>query len=105
MKVPYRPDFVRTKAHHSSSYYAASLAALVKLGKEKGDSFVGSNSAGNNAFFVRKDLMRAPLKELSAKEGYVQRGFRESKDAMGNLTLPSFEEEAKSIANLPVVEV
>jgi hypothetical protein len=103
--VPYDPGFARQKAHFSWSYYGASLAALVGLGKTKGYSFVGSNSAGNNAFFVRKDLLRAPLKELTAEEGYVQRAFREARDRDGKLTFPSFQEEAALIADLPLVEV
>jgi len=103
--VPYDPGFVRQKAHYSWSYYGASLAALVSLGKIKGYAFVGSNSAGNNAFFVRKDLLRAPLKELTAQEGYVQRAFREARDREGNLTFPSFKEEAALITGLPLVEV
>jgi hypothetical protein len=103
--VPYDPGFVRQKAHFSWSYYGASLAALVGLGKTKGYSFVGSNSAGNNAFFVRKNLLRAPLTELTAQEGYVQRAFREARDREGKLTFPSFQEEAALIAGLPLVEV
>jgi hypothetical protein len=103
--VPYDPGFVRQKAHYSWSYYGASLAALVGVGKAKGYSFVGSNSAGNNAFFVRKDLLHAPLKELTAQEGYVQRAFREARDLKGGLMFPTFEEEVVLIQGLPVVEV
>lgn len=103
--VPYDPGFQRKKAHHSMSYYGASLAALVSLGQEKGYAFVGSNSAGSNAFFVRTDLMRAPLRELTVAEGYVQRRFREARDAAGRQIFPSFNEEAALIAELPLVEV
>jgi hypothetical protein len=103
--VPYDPRFVRQKAHYSWSYYGASLAALVGLGKTKGYSFVGSNSAGNNAFFVRHELLKAPLRELTAAEGYVQRKFREARDPQGRLTFPTFEEEASLISNLPLVDV
>jgi hypothetical protein len=81
------------------------LAALVSLGKHKGYAFVGSNSAGNNAFFVRQDLMKAPLRVLSAAEGYVKRKFREARDQGGKLTFPNFEQEAELISGLPLVEV
>ena len=103
--VPYDPGFVRHKAHHSCAYYGASLAALVALGKRKGYAFVGSNSAGNNAFFVLRDLLVAPLRELTAAEGYVQRQFRETRDADGRLVFPSPEEEAALVGSLPLVEV
>ena len=103
--IPYDPAFERVKAHHSTAYYGASLAALVGLGRRKGYAFVGSNSAGNNAFFVRRDLLAPPLRELSAAEGYVVRGFRETRDAEGRLTFPSPQEEAALVNSLPLVEV
>ena len=103
--VPYDPGFVRHKAHHSCAYYGASLAALVALGARKGFAFVGSNRAGNNAFFVRRDLLAAPLRELTVAEGYVQRQFRETRDADGRLLFPTPEEEAALVGNLPLVEV
>ncbi len=103
--VPYDAAFQRAKAHHSHSYYGASLAALVALGKRKGLAFVGSNTAGNNAFFVREDLLRAPLRALTAAEGWVKRGFREARDVEGRLTFPSFEDEAAIVNALPLVEV
>lgn len=103
--VPYDPGFTRSRAHYSHSYYGASLAALAGLGKRKGYAFVGSNSAGNNAFFVRRDLLRSPLREITAREGYVRRGFREARDESGALTFPSFEEEAALVNALPLVEV
>lgn len=103
--VPYDPSFVRQKAHYSWSYYGASLAALVGLGKTKGYAFVGSNSAGNNAFFVQSDLLGSPLRELTAQQGYVKRTFREARDRDGRLMFPTFEEEAALIEGLPLVEV
>ena len=103
--VPYDPAFQRAKAHHSCSYYGASLAALVALGRKKGMAFVGSNTAGNNAFFVRRELLAGPLRELTAAEGYVRRSFREARDADGGLVFPTFEEEAWLVNSLPWVEV
>lgn len=103
--VPYDAGFIRQKAHYSWSYYGASLAAVVSLGKAKGYAFVGSNTAGNNAFFVRRDLLKPPLRELTATEGYVQRKFREARDPQGRLAFPTFEEEARLISNLPLVDV
>jgi hypothetical protein len=103
--VPYDPQFQRSRSHFSHSYYGASIAALTRLGNRKGFALVGSNSAGNNAFFVRRDLLRAPLREVSAAEAWVRRSFREARDRDGRLMLPTFEEEAALIADLPLVEV
>ena len=52
--VPYKEDFNRSKEHYSNIYYGASLSALTKLANIKNYALVGCNSAGNNAFFVKK---------------------------------------------------
>lgn len=48
-------------------YHGASLAAMVKLGREKGYRFVGANRYGFNAFFVRDDLGAELLPEVSVE--------------------------------------
>lgn len=99
--IPYQPDFVRANAHHSHLYAGASLAAIVQLSQEKGYAFVGSNSAGNNAYFVRKDRLSG-LHALSAQEGYVASKFRESRDVNGNLTYLSGQDRLSLIAGMPI---
>jgi len=89
--IPYDPSFYRFDAHHSGIYAGASLAALCDLAEEKDYAFVGSNSAGNNAYFVRKDRL-GDLKALSAEQGYIASKFREHRDEQGQLTfLPGHE--------------
>jgi hypothetical protein len=102
--VPYRPDFNRTAAHHSNLYYGASLPALCRLAEEKGYAFVGSNSAGNNAFFVRKDRLSG-LKALSAQEGYVESRYREARDSSGRLSYLAGLERLRAIRDLPLVDL
>ena len=51
--IPYQPDFQWDK----TDYYGASLAALNKLGEEKGYTLVCTDPHGVNAFFVRTDLV------------------------------------------------
>jgi len=68
--VQYDPSFSRFDKHPSGLYAGASLPALIKLGKEKGYTFVGCNSHGVNAFFVRDDLMALPLEVMTAEQGY-----------------------------------
>lgn len=103
--VPYDPAFVRQNAHHSCIYYGASLAALVSLGRKKGYAFVGANSAGNNAFFVRRDLLPSTMPELSAVDGFVAQQFREARDANGKLAFLTAAEEVQLLADLPLVDV
>jgi hypothetical protein len=103
--IPYDPAFSRTTAHYSNLYYGASLAALCLLGKKKGYSFVGSNSAGNNAFFVRSDLMSSSIPELTPEEGYVLLKYRESRAEDFSMSFLTREEEAKILEGLPLVEI
>ncbi|MBD1874001.1 hypothetical protein H6F75_10935 [Nodosilinea sp. FACHB-131] len=103
--TPYNENFVRSHAHYSMIYYGASLKALYFLAEEKGYTFVGCNSAGNNAFFVRKDLKPDYIKELTPEEGYVAGKFREARDANGELLFLKVEEEQKILSDLPLVEV
>ena len=103
--VPYKADFERHKAHHSGIYYGASLKAFCVLAARKGYALVGSNTAGNNAFFVRRDLLPVSLKEVSDAEAWVACQFRETRDAAGKLCFATPEEEAAILAALPLVEV
>jgi hypothetical protein len=103
--VPYKADFIRTKEHYSGIYFGASLAALCLLGKRKGYAFVGCNSAGINAFFVREDIKPIEMLELTPQQGFVQAKFRESRAQDGTLSFLTKEDEAGILKNLPLVEV
>jgi len=99
--VPYDADFDRTRAHHSNLYFGASLAALARLGERKGYRLVGSNSAGNNAYFARADVA-GDLPSPSVAEAYVESRYRESRDEAGNLTFLSGPDRVREIAHLEV---
>lgn len=102
--IPYDAVFDRTKAHHSNLYYGASLAAFCRLAERKGYAFVGSNSAGNNAFFVRSDRLTG-LKALTAKQGYVESKYRESRGPDGRLNYLAGVERLRAISALPLVDL
>jgi hypothetical protein len=102
--VPYDRAFERGRAHSSHLYWGASLKALVELGNRKGYGFVGSNDAGNNAFFVRRDRLNGQ-RELTAAEGYVESQFRESRDEAGNLTFLSGAARLQQIIDLPIYDL
>lgn len=104
VSIPYEPAFSRRDAHYSWLYAGASLAALVHLGKRMGYSFLGSNCAGNNAFFVRQDRIGS-LRAVSVEEGYVESTFRESRDREGRLSLLSGDKRLKEIRDLPLIDV
>lgn len=105
VSVPYRAGYRRSRAHYSNLYYGASLAALCHWASRNDYSLVCTNSAGNNAFFVRNDV-RGELRPLSPEEGWVSSRFRESRDQEGALTyLSSQAERLRLIADLPIVDV
>lgn len=99
--TPYTADFVRDTAHFSKIYYGASIAALTQLAKHKGYSLVASNSAGNNVFFVRNDLL-GDLKVLTPQQAYRRAQFREYHDETGHLTFDDFETRLSNISHLPL---
>jgi len=102
--IPYDPTFVRTRAHRSNLYWGASLKALCMLADRKGYCFVGSNSAGNNAYFVKKNKV-GNLRTFDAGEGYVESKFKESRDSHGRLTYLSGKDRLKKIHDMPVYDV
>jgi hypothetical protein len=103
--VPYDPAFDRTKADPSNLYWGASLAALCLAAEAKGLAFVGSNSAGNNAFFVRRDLI-AGLPNPTPHAGWVEARFRESRFESGALSyIDGRASRTAAIAELPLVDV
>lgn len=103
--IPYDPKFIRTEAHYSSIYYGASLKALHILGLEKGYELVGCNTAGNNAFFIRRDLLIPPLKALSVQDAFVCNQFRESRGVDGALNFLTQEQEMCLLSDLPIINV
>lgn len=99
--IPYDPEFYRMHAHNSGLYFGASLPALCNLANEKGYAFVGSNSAGNNAFFVKRTHLGV-LPNLQAKEGFVESRFREHRDPNGKLTFTPGKQAIELIRGMPV---
>lgn len=102
--VPYDPGFERSAAHHSKLYFGASLPALRLLAREKGYVFVGCNTTGVNAFFVRSDCA-PPFAALAASARYVESKFRESRDRSGKNTFLSGRARLAEIADCAVFDV
>jgi hypothetical protein len=104
VSVPYDPAFVRSSAHYSDLYFGASLSALVSLGEQKGYDFIGTASAGINAFFVRKDLS-GPFVKYAAGEDFRASANRDSRDKTRKLSFLPHSERLPLIKDLPVVDV
>lgn len=63
--VPYDKHFKAEFTKDGSDYAGASLMAFVKLAKEKGYRFVGTNRFATNAFFIRNDIKNDKLEEVN----------------------------------------
>lgn len=101
--TPYDARFVRSKFHYSNLCYGSSLTSLCDMAEEKGYYFVGSNSAGNNAYFIRKDKISG-FKPLTASEGYVASQFKESRDENGRLTFSRGNQRFDAIKGVEVFD-
>jgi hypothetical protein len=103
--TPYDEHFSRTKAHPSNLYFGASIAALRSLAAKRGYEFVGTNSAGNDAFFVREDYASRFVQESIKCARSLPSLFRESRDASGRNTYIGGMKRLRHISGLPVVQV
>jgi hypothetical protein len=102
--VPYAEEFSRMSAHRSGLYYGAGIKAIELLATRKGYSLLGSNSAGNNVFFVKNEFCRLVSDAIESKKG-LPSVFRESRDHRGILSFLRGEERFREIEDMPVMRV
>ncbi len=102
ISIPYDKAFNRISARYSNLYFGASLRALHRLSESRGYAFIGCNSAGNNAYFIRKDKLNDAVREISLEKGYTLSKFRESRNKDGKLTHLTGNERLEAIRGLPV---
>ncbi|MDB9937288.1 hypothetical protein OAD13_04470 [Candidatus Pelagibacter sp.] len=107
VSIPYKKDFDRIAEHHSSIYFGASLMALYKLGKEKGYSLVGTNTNGNNSFFIRDDFLKKNenLKTYTPEQCFHINSFNELRDKNGNILDRNSNKEQEILNNLPLEKI
>lgn len=103
--VPYVDSFSRFDAHYSGLYWGASITAFANLARSKGYKLIGSNSAGNNAFFVRDDV-RGGLPVVKPEDAWVQNRYRDARHPDGQLSyLSGHERQREVIARLPLIDI
>jgi hypothetical protein len=94
--VPYKRGFDRYREHASGFYHGASLAALAKLGAEKGYLLAGCDSRGANAFFVDEGAAASKLEAQPPADAFYELHER------AHLPL---EKQLEQIRHLPLVDV
>ena len=102
--VPYKANFNRSKEHYSNLYYGASIMAFIKLMKKKNYFFVGTNSAGNNAFFVNKNIWNIIKKQVINNKIFTSK-FRESRSKSYKLTFLNKRKSLDLIKNKIVFDL
>ena len=103
ISVPYKENFIRTEEHYSNLYWGASLEAFKFLAQKKGYKFFCTNTAGNNAYFVKE----SNYKDIKTKfnKNYYEAKFRESRDKDGKKNLLKGKEKINEILDLDVIDV
>lgn len=104
VSIPYDEKFYRTDKHYSNLYWGASLGAFCDWAERNNYYYMGSNSAGNNAFFVRKDCISADKIPTKCKT-FVSSKYRESRDKNGHLTYLRGMERLKAIKEMELVNI
>ena len=102
--VPYKKNFIRSKEHYSNLYYGASIQAFINVMKIKNYHLLGTNSAGNNAFFIKRNLWRKASMLITEKKIFESK-FRESRNINGNLTFLDKKKSLKLIKNKLMIDL
>lgn len=104
VSIPYQPAFQRLQAHYSGQYFGCSVAAARLVCSRKGYSFVGTNTNGVNAFFVRNDLAEPILNSIADIRAWAPR-HRNSRNQNGQLDFLRGLARYELIADMPVVDL
>jgi len=105
ISVPYDKDFIRTEKHYSNLYFGASLQALTFIANNKGYRLIGCNMAGNNAYFVRQDLLNEKIKEKTLDEAFVMSKDRQSRNKDYSLSYLDGNERYEMLKGMDVINV
>ncbi len=107
VSIPYKKDFSRSNSKLPEIYFGASLSALYKLGKKKNYSLVCTNFNGNNAFFVRSDLLHKNINivEKKPEDCFHQNTFSEMRNDKNEILKYTTEEEKKILDKLPLQKI
>ena len=84
------------------------MTALFKLGEKKNYSLICTNKNGNNAYFIRNDLIpinHPIIKKRNPAECFNINSFKEYLDSDKNIISLTKEEEKKILSQSEFVEI
>lgn len=102
--VKYKKKFIRNDEHYSNLFYGASIQAYIKLLKSRDYRFIGTNSAGNNAFFIKKNYSQKIFRALKEIKIFSSK-FRESRNKKHKLDFLSKNDCLKKIREKEVYDI
>ncbi|MGH8583499.1 MAG: hypothetical protein ACREWG_12090, partial [Gammaproteobacteria bacterium] len=89
---------------HSGLYFGASIVAIRSLMAARGFTFVGTNSNGINAFFIRNDVAPYVTPLIDQIRAFPSR-HRDSRGEDGKLSYVGGRARFDLVRHLPVVDV
>ena len=101
-------NFDRTKAHFSWLHYGMSLKAAIEIIGKQDLVFVGTNRAGNNAFFLRTEFLNKlpfSIPNLENLEPFVDWRIRESRDENKKLNYQDLIQGRMEIGDCLVIDL
>ena len=107
VSVPKETFSSRFEHHYSGLVYGASLLAWIEFFASKDMRFVGTNRAGNNAFFVPSSLagnFPFRLPDISQLDAYVDWQIRDSRNQDQTLSSLSLEQARNLISGVELIE-
>ena len=110
ISVPNINNFNRKEYHYSSLCYGMSLKALIRIMKEKGFYFIGTNNFKNNAFFINNDFSLDKyfpnLDKIDSEniKAYTESLFTESRDEQGRQNFLRGDKRLNEIKECEVVD-
>lgn len=85
LTIPYSKDFVLGRGEVASGFWGASLAAFIKLAKQKNYRLVGSEKLGFNAFFMRNDVGVDAFPEIDPRDCLTHPRSRAGREPGGDI--------------------
>ena len=110
ISIPNTKNFNRKTYHHSHLCYGMSLRALIRIMKEKGFYFIGTNNFRNNAFFINKTFSHNEYFSCLDKiddnnlSQHTDSLYKESRDKFGKLNFLKGNQRLDDIKECEIVD-
>lgn len=105
LTLKYDQNFVRPNRGIYRCLYGASLTALTNLSEKKGYSLVAVNSNGNNAFYVRNELLNEKIYKQNVSKCFKKNTFKEYLDTDGEIKNINNDDLNKLLISEKVLEI